>query len=65
LDIVYQNRFTQDAPPEQCLIAAIYREMADFAFSGDDPEALSKKEKLPTKLRAMAVANGCTEAERK
>ena len=30
----------------QCLkIAAIYREMADFAFSGDDPEALSEKER--------------------
>jgi hypothetical protein len=48
----------------QCLkIAAIYREMADFAFSGDDPEALSEKEKLAAKLRAMTVANGCTEAE--
>jgi hypothetical protein len=48
----------------QCLkIAAIYREMADFAFGGDDPEALSEKEKLAAKLRAMTVANGCTEAE--
>jgi hypothetical protein len=48
----------------QCLkIAAVYREMADFAFSGDDPEALSEKEKLAAKLRAMTVANGCTEAE--
>ena len=48
----------------QCLkIAATYREMADFAFSGDDPEALSEKEKLAAKLRAMTVANGCTEAE--
>jgi hypothetical protein len=48
----------------QCLkIATIYREMADFAFSGDDPEALSEKEKLAAKLRAMTVANGCTEAE--
>ena len=48
----------------QCLkIAAIYREMADFAFSGDDPEALSAKEKLVAKLRAMTVVNGCTEAE--
>jgi hypothetical protein len=48
----------------QCLkIAAIYREMADFAFSGNDPEALSEKEKLAAKLRAMTVANGCTEAE--
>jgi hypothetical protein len=44
-------------------IAAIYREMANFAFSGDDPEALSEKEKLAAKLRAMTVANGCTEAE--
>jgi hypothetical protein len=48
----------------QCLkIAATYREMADFAFSGDDPEALSEKQKLAAKLRAMTVANGCTEAE--
>jgi hypothetical protein len=48
----------------QCLkIAATYREMADFAFSRDDPEALSEKEKLAAKLRAMTVANGCTEAE--
>lgn len=48
----------------QCLkIAATYREMADFAFSGDDPEALSEKERLAAKLRAMTVANGCTEAE--
>jgi hypothetical protein len=48
----------------QCLkIAATYREMADFTFSGDDPEALSEKEKLAAKLRAMTVANGCTEAE--
>jgi len=48
----------------QCLkIAAIYREMADFAFGADDPEALSEKEKLAAKLRAMTVANGCTEAE--
>jgi hypothetical protein len=34
-----------DAPPEQP-IAALYREMADFAFSGNDPEVLSEKEKL-------------------
>jgi hypothetical protein len=48
----------------QCLkIAAIYREMADFAFRGDDPEALSEKGKLAAKLRAMTVANGCTGAE--
>jgi hypothetical protein len=37
--------------------------MADFAFSSDDPEALSEKQKLAAKLRAMTVANGCTEAE--
>jgi hypothetical protein len=47
-----------------CLrIAAIYRDMAAYAFKADDPRAISERDKLAAKLRAMTVANGCTEAE--
>jgi hypothetical protein len=64
-DTRYGRDFTQwTRRRTQCLkIAVVYREMADFAFSADDPEAVSEKAKLAAKLRAMTVANGCTEAE--
>jgi ATP/maltotriose-dependent transcriptional regulator MalT len=48
----------------QCLgMAHCYRGMAEAAFKADDPAALSERDKLAAKLRAMTVANGCTEAE--
>lgn len=48
----------------QCLsIADCYREMAQHAFKADDPAAISERDKLRAKLRAMTVANGCTQAE--
>jgi hypothetical protein len=58
--LIKSTRFRRE---QSLKIAAIYREMADHVFKADDPQAISERDRLAAKLRAMTVANGCTEAE--